>query len=276
MKIDAHQHFWNLEKLAYPWLSPDATVLYRNFTPADLAPELAACGIDGTVFVQATHAEVEIDWVFELARENPFIKGVVGWLDITAPDLGEKLAAYRAKGPLCGIRHQVHDEPDPRWLLRPDVIDGLKLLAKQDVTFDLLLRPVHLPFIPELLRAVPDGHWVIDHISKPEIKDGKIEPWFQDLRRVAEFPNVYCKISGMITEADHANWTIENIRPYFERVLEMFGPKRLLYGSDWPVCLLAGSYRQVYELAAALTASLSQDEQAAFWGGTAQQVYKLA
>ncbi len=274
MKIDAHQHFWDLGRLRYPWLSPDLTVLYRDFRPPDLAPHLAACRVDGTVFVQATHAVEETRWVFELAREAPFIKGVVGWLDLTAPDLADQVDALRADGPLVGVRHQVHDEPDDEWLLRAEVVQGLRTLAAKGLPYDLLVRPPHLPHLPRLFEAVPHMTWVVDHIAKPRITAGEVEPWRSDLRRVAEYPNVVCKVSGMITE-DRPAWTADQIRPYFDAVLDMFGPSRLMFGSDWPVCLLRGSYEQVHDLVAQFVAGLSDDEQAAVWGGTAERVYKL-
>ena len=274
MKIDAHQHFWDLGRLHYPWLSPSLTVLHRDFRPPDLAPHLAACGVDGTVFVQATHAVAETRWVFELAREAEFIKGVVGWLDLTAPDLADQVDRLRAEGPLVGVRHQVHDEPDEAWLLRPAVVQGLRTLAATGMPYDLLVRPPHLPHLPRLFDAVPHMTWVVDHIAKPLIAQGEMEPWRRDLRRVAEYPNVVCKVSGMITEAS-ADWTPDDIRPYFDAVLAMFGPRRLLFGSDWPVCLLRGSYEQVHGLVGQFVAELSEDEQAAVWGGTAARVYGL-
>ncbi len=273
-KLDAHQHFWDMQRCEYPWLGPELGPIFRNFVPDDLAPTLAESGVSGTIAVQATHSQVETEWYLELAQNYPFIKGVVGWLDLTAYDFEEKLDTLATKGPLCGLRHQVHDEPQVEWLLQPKVLRGLRLLAAKDYTFDLLVRPPHLPMLPALFEAVPNGRWVIDHLAKPLIKSGELEPWLTDMRRVAYHPNVYCKVSGMITEADHQNWTVDNIRPYFEAVLQMFGPKRLLYGSDWPVCLLAGRYQQVHDLVASLIAALSSDEQAAIWAGTARQAYR--
>ncbi len=274
LKIDAHQHFWNLQRFEYPWLTPDLPTLYRNFEPDDLAPELTSNDISGTIVVQATHSEAETAWFLALAEANPFIKGVVGWLDLTAYNLEERLDRALAQGPLCGVRHQVHDEPDVEWLLQGKVVRGLRLLAEKNLTYDLLLRPPHLKILPALFEAVPSARWVIDHLAKPLIKRGEIEPWLTDLKRVSYYPNVYCKVSGMITEADHANWTIEDIRPYFEQVLRLFGPSRLLFGSDWPVCLLAGSYSRVNALLAQLVATLSETEQAAIWGQTALEAYR--
>ena len=274
-KIDAHQHFWNPGKLSYPWLSPDLEVLYRPFEPADLAPHLATCGVDGTVVVQATHDENETVWLLELARATPWIKGVVGWADLAAPDLQAKLDTFTAGGLLCGVRHQVHDEPDPHWLLQPAVIRGLNTLAHQGLAYDLLLRPVHLPILPRLFEAVPGMRWVVDHLAKPEIKHGRIEPWLTDMRAAARYSNVHCKVSGMITEADPTGWKTDDLRPYFEHVLELFGPSRLLWGSDWPVCLQVGSYERVHDLVHELIEPLTSEEQAMILGGTAAQVYQL-
>ena len=274
-KLDAHQHFWQLQKFNYPWLTPSNEVLYRDFDPADLQPHLAECGVDGTIAVQATHSQAETEWLLSLTHQNSFIKGVVGWLDLNGPDLEQSLADLVAKGPLVGLRHQVHDESDPAWLLQERVIRGLELVARQGLVYDLLVRPAHLPHLPALFEAVPTGRWVIDHLAKPEIKNHHLEPWLTGMRQAAQYPNVYCKLSGMITEADQSNWSIEDLRIYFESVLELFGPSRLLFGSDWPVCLLAGSYSQVNGLVEQLLQTLSPAEEAAIWSGTASRVYGI-
>jgi L-fuconolactonase len=274
-KLDAHQHFWQLARVNYPWLTPELTPIYRNFEPSDLAPELEVCGVSGSVIVQATHALAETEWHLSLSNEVDFVKGVVGWVDLRAPDVSEQLQRLKSLGKLCGIRHQVHDEPAIDWLLQTEIISGLKQVANGDLVYDLLVRPPHLKLLPELFEQVPQMYWVIDHLAKPEIKAQRFDDWAQAMAKVAAFPNVYCKVSGMITEADHANWTIEDIKPYFEQVLELFGADRLLYGSDYPVCLLAGDYQQVHDLVAVLLSSLSADEQAAIWGQTALKIYKI-
>ncbi len=275
LKIDTHQHFWDLQRLTYPWLKPDMQPLYRNYVPSDLAPSLAACGVSGTIVVQATHDVAETEWLLSLAREASFIKGVVGWFDLMSPDLEAQVEAAMGRAPFCGVRHQVHDEPDPEWLLQERVVRGLRVLGHRGLPYDLLVRPVHLPVLPTLFATVPNMTWVVDHIAKPEIAHAPMQPWLADLRRVAAYPNVFCKLSGMVTEA-RRNWTLDDIRPYFEHVLEMFGPSRLMFGSDWPVCLLAGSYQQVHDLAAQLSASLSSTEQEAIWSRTARAVYHIA
>ena len=275
LKLDAHQHFWDLQRFNYPWLTPAASVLYRNFGPAELKPELEAGGVQGTIAVQATHSQAETEWLLSLAQSHSFIKGVVGWLDLTVPNTEGKLEELLSKGPLRGLRHQVHDEPDPRWLLQAEVIASLKVVARRGLTYDLLVRPPQLEYLPPLFEAVPEGRWVIDHIAKPEIKNHKSEPWLSGMKRVAAYPNVYCKVSGMLTEADLSHWTVEDVRPYFEQVLELFGPPRLLFGSDWPVCLLAGRYSQVNDVVKELVSSLTTSEQAEIWAGTAARIYRL-
>ena len=275
LKLDSHQHFWDLANLQYPWLTPDMTSLYRNFEPADLVPELAKAEVGGSIVVQASHTQAETRWLLGLSRQHDFIKGVVGWADLTVYNLDEQLDQLIEQGKLCGLRHQVHDELEPAWLLQSKVIRGLRLVAQKGLTYDLLLRPAHLKSLPALFAAVPEMRWVIDHLAKPTIKSGQLEPWLADLKRAAAYPNVYCKVSGLITEADPQHWTAADIKPYFEKALEFFGPARLLFGSDWPVCLLAGSYQQVVALATTLTASLTPSEQTAFWLQTAQEVYKL-
>jgi L-fuconolactonase len=271
-KIDSHQHFWDLQQLTYPWMSPDQKVLYRDYTPADLAPVLAEMGVAGTVVVQATHAVRETEWFLSLAQQAGFIRGVVGWVDLTAPDVGDQVDRLRAMGPLVGIRHQVHEEADNEWIVREPVLQGLNTLAARDMPYDLLVRPPHLPVLPRLFDAVPGMTWIVDHLAKPYIARGELQPWQDDLARVAQYPNVVCKVSGMTTEAGAA-WTVDDIRPYFDAVLAMFGPSRLMFGSDWPVCLLAGSYQQVHDLVVELVRELSPDEQSAIWSGTARRVY---
>lgn len=274
-KIDAHQHFWNLQKFPYAWLKPESEVLYRNYEPADLAPELAANGVDGTVVVQAIASLAETEWLLSLAEANSFIKGVVGGLDLAAYNLDEQLDRLLANGPLCGLRLQLQGEPDKEWVLQSKVARGLRLLAARGLACDLLLDPHHLKSLPALFEAVPEGRWVIDHLAKPPIKSGEMEPWLSDLRQASYYPNVYCKVSGLLTGADPSKNPLEQIRPYFEHALELFGPSRLLFGSDWPVCLRTGSYSEVCNLMESLIGTLTPEAQAAIWGETALSVYKL-
>jgi L-fuconolactonase len=274
-KIDAHQHFWNLQKFPYPWLKPEAGVLYRNYEPAGLAPELAATGIDGTIAVQFIASPAETEWLLALAKANSFIKGVVGGLDFAAYNLDEQLDKLLATGPLCGLRFRFQNEPSHEWALPGKVARGLRLVADKELACDLLLWPPQLKNLPVLFEAAPEGRWIINHLAKPPIKSGEMEPWLSDLRQASYYPNVYCKLSGLLTEADLNKDILEQIRPYFEHALELFGPSRLLFGSDWPMSLRAESYSQTYSIMESLISTLTPEAQAAIWGETALAVYKL-
>ena len=245
MRIDAHQHFWDLDRFEYPWMPPAPSILRRAFLPGDLAPILEEHRFDGTVLVQAHTSLAETRWFLELADENVFILGVVGWCDLTGERVGDTLDELQRHPLLKGIRHPVHDEDDVRWLVRDDVIRGLCELARRGIPYDLLLRPIHLPLVPLLAERVPDLRMVIDHIAKPLIASHIFDGWAEDMARAAQIPQVSCKISGMITEADPENWTADDLRPYVQHVMSLFPPERLMFGSDWPVCLLAGRWKQV-------------------------------
>jgi L-fuconolactonase len=274
MRIDAHQHFWDLQKLSYPWM-PKGSILERNFLPEDLKPKYERNRFDGSVVVQATTQMEEAWWLLELAREHWFIKGVVAWVDLTSPELPKALDALQRQPRFAGVRHPVHDEPDDRWLLRDAVIEGLRELARRDVPYDLLLRPQHLPILPELADRVPGLRMVIDHIAKPRIAEQVFEPWAYDMARAAEIPGIHVKLSGMITEARIPGWTAEDLKPYVKHVMSLFPPERLMYGSDWPVCLLAGSYKATL---AAFTQSIGAQPEAVrneILGGTAVRFYGL-
>ena len=276
MRIDAHQHFWDLDRFTYAWMPPGPSRLRRNFLPEDLAPILAEHRFDGTVLVQAhTHID-ETRWFLELAAQQAFIKGVVGWVDLTDRRLGETLDEFQRHPKFKGVRHPVHDEADPEWLLREDVIAGLRELARRKIPYDLLLRPVHLPLVPRVAELVPGLDMVIDHIAKPPIAKHRIEGWAEGMEAAAAIPQVCCKLSGMITEADRDSWSADDLRPYVAHVLSVFGPERLMFGSDWPVCLLAGSWKKVL---AAFTQALGPSPAAVrdrLLGGTAEQFYRLA
>jgi L-fuconolactonase len=273
--VDSHQHFWDLQKFSYPWMSDEMQVLKRNYLPADLQPLLDQAGVDCSVVVQAQHNLDESRWVLDMAADNARIAGHVGWLDLCSPDLEQQIAEFKPQAKFVGVRHVVHDEPDERWLLRDDVVRGLNLLAQHQLPYDLLLFPVHLKHIPELIRRVPDLPMVIDHLSKPLIAKGEMEPWRKDLAAVAQYPQICCKVSGMITEADHKQWQPADLVPYIDVALELFGPERLMYGSDWPVCRLAGEYQQVIDAARNGLSQLSSSEQAAVFGENAVRFYGL-
>jgi L-fuconolactonase len=275
MRIDAHQHFWQYSPEEYGWIDPDMAVLRQDRLPEDLAPLLKAANLDGTVAVQARQTLEETQWLLELADQHPFIKGVVGWVDLCGPDLRAQLERFSAHPKFCGVRHVVQDETDDQFMLSDEFLRGIAALAEFDLTYDILIFPKHLPVACELVGRFPDQPFVLDHIAKPRIKDGVLEPWATDIKQLAAYPNVVCKVSGMVTEAHWQGWKASHFRPYLDVVLEAFGPGRLIFGSDWPVCTLAGAYGEVVGLVAAYAQKLSVDEQAAIWGGTAQRFYGL-
>lgn len=276
MRIDAHQHFWDLGRFTYGWMPPAPSVLRRNYLPEDLAPILARNRFDGSVLVQANTVAAEAEWMLELATRHDFIKAVVAWVDLTDPKLGERLDQLQRHPRFKGVRHPVHDEADPRWLLREDVLRGLAELERRDLPYDLLLRPVHLPLVPILAERFPKLRMVIDHLAKPPIARHSLEGWAKQFAAAAQYPHVWCKLSGMITEADHRNWKAAHLLPYVAHAMRCFGPERLMFGSDWPVCLLAGSWKQVL---AAFTQALGAqplDIREKLIGGNACAFYRIA
>ncbi|MDA1257740.1 MAG: amidohydrolase family protein [Chloroflexi bacterium] len=273
--VDSHHHFWDLSKLDYAWMPPGDSVLRQNRLPADLKPLIEGVGVQKTVIVQAHSSLEEAHWLLKLAAENEFVAGVVAWVDLTDPGVGSTLDQLQRDPYFKGVRHIWHDEPDEAWIMRPDVLRGLRELASRDIPFDLLPRPRHLPYIPRLLDAIPELRTVVDHIAKPLISEGLFDPWESDLRRVAEIPGVYCKVSGMVTEADTENWKPDDLTPYVSRVVEMFGHDRLMFGSDWPVCTLAGTYEQVFRAAEHALGPMSDANRAAVFGGNAERFYGL-
>lgn len=275
MRIDAHQHFWRYSAAEYGWIAPDMAALKRDRLPDDLAPRLRQASLDGTVAVQARQTLEETRWLLTLADQHAFIKGVVGWVDLRSPDLPAQLEQFSAHPKFCGVRHVVQDEPDDQFMLRDDFQRGIAALAEFDLTYDILIFPRHLPVACKLVERFPDQSFVLDHIAKPLIKDGLLEPWAADIEQLAAHPNVACKLSGMVTEADWQGWRPSQFQPYLDVVFEAFGPSRLMFGSDWPVCTLAGAYGEVVGLVAAYAQQLSVNEQAAIWGGTATRFYGL-
>ncbi len=276
--IDAHHHLLDPARFDYPWLTPELAAIDRRFGSDDLAPELAAAGIDRTILVQTIGSLEETREFLTTAAAVPFIGGVIGWVDLTDPGIVGSLDALRG-GPggewLVGIRHQVHDEPDPDWLLRPDVRRGLAAIEAADLTYDLLVRSRELPAALVVAREMPDLRFVIDHLAKPMIRSGATEPWATLLSPFGELPNVSCKLSGLVTEADPATWQVADLAPYVEIALKTFGPRRLMFGSDWPVCTVNARYADVHAAARSLTAGLSGAETDAEFRGTAQRAYRL-
>ena len=275
MRIDAHQHFWDIGRLEYAWMPPGESVLRRNYLPEDLVPALEQHHFDGSVVVQANVVLEETWWLLELASASEKIKGVVAWVDLTDPHVGHKLDRCQKHAKFKGVRHIVHDEPDLRWLLREDVLNGLRELARRGIPYDLLLRPPHLPLLPELADKVAGLRMVIDHIAKPLIASHEMEPWALDMEVASRIPGMHCKLSGMITEADHKSWTAADLRPYVQHVLQLFGPDRLMFGSDWPVCRLAGSWKQVLAAFTQACGPLPQTEREKILGGSALKFYGL-
>jgi L-fuconolactonase len=275
MRIDAHQHFWTYSPQEYGWINSDMAVLKRDRLPDDLLILIGSAGIGGTVAVQARQTVAETSWLLELADQHAFIKGVVGWVDLCSAELRSQLSRLSAHPKFRGVRHVVQDEPDDRFLLREDFLRGLGMLAEFGLTFDILIFPRHLARACDLVARFPEQRFVLDHIAKPRIKDGLITQWAVDVRRLAAFPNVFCKVSGMVTEADWQQWQQDDFRPYLEVVLEAFGVQRTMFGSDWPVCTLAGTYADVVEIISAFVGQLPHADQVAFWGETAQRFYGL-
>lgn len=275
MRIDAHQHFWDLNQFPYPWMPPAPSPLRRNFLPEDLQPILERNSVDGSVVVQATTSPQEAPWLLQLAETHPIVLGVVAWVDLKDPQLGRTLDKLQTHPKFKGVRHPVHDEPDNRWLLRADVLRGLRELERRKIPYDLLLRPQHLPVAIELIDRVPSLSMVVDHISKPLIAKGQTEGWAQDMERLAKAPHIYVKLSGMITEAEWKTWTADQLRPYVQYVLQLFGPSRCMFGSDWPVCLLAGIWKEVLAGLTQALGPLPQSERNKIMGETAMHFYQL-
>jgi len=275
MRIDAHQHFWDLNRFPYPWMPPAPSPLRRSFLPEDLQPILERNSFDGSVAVQATTFFEEAPWLLQLAENHSIVLGVVAWVDLTDPQLGSTLDQLQAHPKFKGVRHPVHDESDDGWLLRPDVLRGLKELERRKVPYDLLLRPQYLPVVIELMDRVPSLDMVIDHIAKPPIAKAQTNDWAQDMERIASAQHILVKLSGMITEAEWKSWTSDQLKPYVQHVWKLFGPDRCMFGSDWPVCLSAGTWKEVL---AALTQALGpvpQAERNKVMGETAARFYKL-
>jgi L-fuconolactonase len=271
-RIDAHHHLWDLSARPQDWLSGP---IRRSFSPEDLRAVTEPAGVDATVLVQVLN---DIDETAEfLAVDSDLVAGVVGWVDLTAPDVAEQLDRLRS-GPggdrLVGIRHLVQSEPDPDWLMRPDVLAGLRAVRDAGLAYDVLTRPHQLPAALVAVRALPDMVFVLDHLSKPDIAHGLIEPWATHLTALAAEPNVTAKLSGLVTESG-PQWTVSSLKPYVDVALDAFGPDRLMVGSDWPVCLLAASYAEVFDAASDLCSGLSVAERSEIFGGTAARVYGL-
>ena len=277
MKVDAHQHFWNMNKTEYPWLVPDYGPIYANFSPRDLEPQIKAAGIDQTVLVQTMSSYEDTVSMLTQAEDYDWIGAVVGWVPLLDHSAERAALARYSKHPkFRGIRHLIHEENDPDWVLQPAVIEGLRILADYGLSFDVVaVFPNHLKHVPTLAEKVPNLTLIIDHLAKPPIKDKQMGAWAEQLKAAARYPNVYAKVSGLNTAADWANWTAADLKPYIDFAIEQFGAQRLMFGSDWPVATLAGDYAKVWAATNQALAGHSQTEIDAILGGTAVKAYRL-
>lgn len=275
MKIDAHQHFWIYNQKDFDWIDDSMAAIRRNFLPEDLQPDLQANAFDGSVVVQTRQTLDETRWLLGLAERNPSILGVVGWADLRSPDIQSQLTSLTRSRKLVALRHIVQSEPDDRFLLQPDFLRGISALEEFGLAYDILIYPKHLPVAIEFVQRFPRQRFVLDHLAKPPIKSGEIDSWAKGIRALAASQNVFCKLSGLVTEADWKHWMPEHITPYLDIAFESFGPERLMIGSDWPVCLVAASYNRAVNVIKDYVCRLSPESQAAVLGGNAARFWRL-
>jgi L-fuconolactonase len=275
MNIDTHQHFWKYNNKDYVWMSPAMDKLRRDHLPKDLIPLLKTAGIGGTIAVQARQTLEESGWLLQLAEEYSFIRGVVGWVDLSSERVAEQLEQFSQHRKFRGVRHVVHDEPDDEFMLQRSFLRGLSQLERLGLTYDLLLFPRHLRIACEVVSRFPNQPFVLDHIAKPAVQSGTMEPWTKDLKELAAFPNVFCKISGLVTEVAWDQWRAKDFEPYIDVVLNSFGAHRLMIGSDWPVCTLAAGYKSVIELESGYISRLSSYEQNAILEKNPLEFYSI-
>lgn len=273
--VDSHQHFWQVGRFDYPWMSPSLGVLYRDYLPSDLEPILKECNVAKTVLVQASNTLGETRWLLSLADEYDFIAGVVGWVDLTSPNVKEQLDEFTKHPKFKGVRHLVESEPSDDWLIQPSVLNGMRALASYEATYDLLVHTRHLKYVKMLLENCTDTKFVIDHMAKPPIAGKEINEWANEIKEIAKFPNAHCKLSGLVTEADHSSWQTKDLKPYVELAFEMFGAEKMMFGSDWSVCLLAATYKQVFDSFQELLSELSDAEKNSIFGDNAVKFYRL-
>lgn len=273
-RIDAHQHFWHFDPVRDSWITEDMPILRRDFLPQDLEPLLRARGIDGSVAVQADQSEDETNFLLHLANDHPFILGVVGWVDLRAPSLGDRLENFSRFHRFRGVRHIAQAEEDD-FLARREVVHGIGLLNEFGLTFDVLVYARQLPAVLSLVDRLPHQKFVLDHLAKPLIREGSTTPWSEHMRELAQNPNVLCKVSGMVTEADWGGWRPEDFRPYLDVAFDAFGSHRIMFGSDWPVCSLAASYQEVWELVDGYAAHYSRADRGRLFGENAADFYGL-
>ena len=275
-RIDAHQHFWKFDPVRDNWINSDMSVIARDFLPGDLLPILQRNNIDGTVVVQTCHMDEDNHFMLELAEQHSFIKGVVGWVNLQSVKVEDKLKYYHERFPkMKGFRHVLQSDPDDQLMLRDSFKNGISLLNKYNFTYDILIYPKHLKYAVQLAAEFPDQKFVVDHLAKPHIKTKEIDDWKRDIEELSKHLNVYCKVSGMLTEADWYSWRTEDFMPYLDTVFNAFSINRVIYGSDWPVCKLAGGYNRALEILQIYTSRFSEKEQEQFYGGNAIEFYNL-
>ena len=276
MCIDAHLHFWIYDPSECAWIDDSMGSLRRDFLPFDLKPELESSGFDGAVAVQARQTLKETRWLLELAASAPFIQGVVGWVDLRSPRVRSQLEAFARNPKLVGIRHIVQSEPEDRFLLQPDFLRGIAVLGEFDLAYDILIYPKHLPVAAEFVRRFPGQRFVLDHLAKPPIKSGEVHSWARGIRDLSSSPNVFCKLSGLVTEADWHQWKPEDFAPHLDTAFQCFGPERLMIGSDWPVCTAAASYAQAVDIVKNYLSRYGEEVRKAVLGGNAAKFWRLA
>jgi len=273
--VDSHQHFWQVGRFDYPWMTPEVEVLCNDYLPAALEPVLRRNKVGQTILVQASNSGAETRWLLQLADQHPFIAGVVGWVDLESENVGQQLDELASHPKFKGVRHLVESEPADDWLAQDGVIRGLRELSARGLSYDLLVHPRHLKHAKSVVDECPDLQFVIDHMAKPAIARAEIDEWARELRPIASAANVWCKLSGLVTEASWTSWRVEHFIPYVDKALEYFGPERIMFGSDWPVCLLAASYEQVLEVFQTLLAGLSEEERDLIFSGNAVHFYRI-
>lgn len=275
MRIDSHQHFWLFDAQRDAWITDDMAAIRRDFLPTDLAAVLKSNGIDGTIAVQASQSHKETQFLVDLSGIYAMIKGVVGWVDLQSDDIEKHLTHFSQHAIIKGFRHVIEGEEDPDFLVRPAFLRGIKALTTHGYTYDLLIRPRHYESTLACVTQNPEQRFVLDHMAKPAIRTHEFAEWATFIKKLAKFPNVYCKVSGLVTEADWNNWTVDDFKPYIQHVVACFGKHRIMFGTDWPVCRVAASYEEVMQIADAALVDFSDEERKAFWGGNAAEFYNV-
>lgn len=275
MRIDAHQHFWKFDPVRDNWIDDNMSTIQQDFLPDDLRPLLDKYQFDGCIAVQANQSEQENDFLLRNAKQSPYIKGIVGWVDLQSPQVDNRLEYYSSLNEIKGFRHVLQGENNRALMLTSVFMNGISKLKRYNFTYDLLIYTDQLIYMPDFISAFPEQKFVIDHLAKPSIKTKEIDDWAKHIKAVAHFDNVWCKVSGMITEADWKNWQTDDFKPYLDIVYEAFGDQRLMFGSDWPVCNVAGGYSKMFDMVSSYITTLSQQEQSNFWGNNAASFYNL-